>query len=46
MKYYYKKEYEKFKNNLKNKISKDLDIPSETIIVTYPKFFCTINISK
>ena len=37
MKYYYKKEYEKFKNNLKNKISKDLDIPSETIILTYPQ---------
>ena len=32
-----KNEYEKFKNNLKNKLSKDWKIPPEKIIVAYPQ---------
>ena len=33
----YNEEYEKFKNNLKNKLSKGLNIPPEKIIVIYPQ---------
>ena len=32
-----KKEYEKFKKNLKLKLSKDYDIPTDKIIVTFPQ---------